>query len=51
MLQDSLAKAGVVSELKIVKNGGHGFGGGDVSREDLFEQAARFFDKHLKPKK
>lgn len=50
LLHEALKSVGVSSELSIVKNGGHGFGGGNKSREELFQQAAEFFDKHLKAK-
>jgi len=50
LLHEALQSAGVSSELTIVENGGHGFGGGNKSRKELVQQAAEFFDKHLKAK-
>ncbi|MHB9026536.1 MAG: alpha/beta hydrolase fold domain-containing protein [Armatimonadota bacterium] len=44
LLHDALQKAGVVSTFHIVKGGGHGFGGAEISK-----MVQDFFDKHLKP--
>jgi len=46
LLQDALKKAGVPSELVVIKGGGHG-GPGFSSAENQ-EKIAKFFDKHLK---
>jgi len=49
LLYDALKKAGVEVTLYRVKGGGHGFRDAtEDSSTDLFEMAARFFDKHLK---
>jgi acetyl esterase/lipase len=46
LFQKKLRAAGVEAELMRVEKAGHGFFGRD--REDVFEAAVRFFDKHLK---
>lgn len=48
LLQDALTGAGVDSTLQIEPGADHGFGGGKNSREELAQQAAKFFDRHLK---
>ena len=48
LLQAALAKAGVASTLQIERGAGHGFTGGRTSKNELAQQAAKFFDKHLK---
>jgi dipeptidyl aminopeptidase/acylaminoacyl peptidase len=48
LLLEALMKAGVESKLQIEPGAGHGFGGGPTSKEELAQQAAKFFDKHLK---
>jgi acetyl esterase/lipase len=49
LLYDALKKADVEATLYCVRGGGHGFGGAtEDSPQDLFDMAARFFDKHLK---
>ena len=51
LLYDALKKADVDATLYVIKGAGHGLGGGEKSSEELFEMAAAFFDKHLKPRK
>ncbi len=46
-LHAALTKAKVETHLHRVKKGGHGFGGSDESREELFERVAEFFDRTL----
>lgn len=48
LLHDALKKAGVASELVVVKGGGHG-GAGFASAENR-DTIAKFFEKHLKAK-
>lgn len=49
LLHVALKKAGVETTLYCVKGGGHGFRDAtEDSPEDLFEMAARFFDRRLK---
>lgn len=49
LLYDALKKAGVEVTLYEVKGAGHGFRAAtEDSPAELFEMAARFFDKHLK---
>lgn len=45
----ALKKAGVDSTLEIIKGGGHGFGGGDIPRDQITATAMAFLDKHLQP--
>jgi acetyl esterase/lipase len=49
LLYEALKKAGVDVTLRLVKDGGHGLKGGDMSDDELVNLAAEFFDKHLKP--
>ena len=47
----ALKKAGVDSTLQIIKGGGHGFRGGETTRDQIIQDAFVFFDKHLKDAK
>ncbi|MEJ2704594.1 MAG: alpha/beta hydrolase [Sedimentisphaerales bacterium] len=49
LLYSALKKVGVDVTLRVVKGAGHGLGGGEENPEKLFQMAAEFFDKHLKP--
>jgi acetyl esterase/lipase len=48
MLHAALTKAGVASKLQIEPGAGHGFSGGKTPKQELVQQAAGFFDQHLK---
>lgn len=48
LLLEALTKAGVESRLQIEVGAGHGFNGGAHTKNELAQQAAAFFDNHLK---
>ena len=50
LLQAALTKVGVQSKLQIEPGAGHGFRDGKTSKQELAQQAAEFFDKHLSSK-
>src|SRR5262245_40112120 len=49
LLHEALKKAGVPSELVVIKGGGHG--GAGFSSPENQDKVVKFFEKHLKPKK
>ena len=48
LFHDALQRSGVPSELHVVVDGGHGFGGAKEPMEDLVERSIRFFEKTLR---